>query len=435
MTVLTSTWRTVRGNFAPLQYPNFRLYLGGQAISLIGTWLQVTAQSWVVWQLTHSETAFGIVGMLNGLPILFLSAYAGVWIDRLDRRKLLIGTQIVSMLLAFILALLAQTNIVQIWHVYVLSLLLGVANALDLPAQQAFLGDLAGKVDIKNALNLNIMIMQAGRILGPAIAGLIVAHVGIASAFWLNGFSFLAVIASLVLVRANQVIVSHSGQVSPLHQMAEGLTYVRTNPRLQDLFIFAVLMMFFFFAIPYNILPAVADKMLSGDAAILGALLTAVSAGALLSLLFVVPIVQSFTRSGLVMFVTLFWIAFWVMVFAHSYSLPLSMLALGMANVGGPIVMNTAWGLVHLMSPTAMRGRVIALYTAVSYGIQPLAALWIGWAAQDSALGVSSAIQFNALLLIAGAIGLFIFRRIVLQHEYPSTAEREEVSGIAAAHR
>src|SRR5947207_6897342 len=149
MTVLASTWRTVRGNFAPLHYPNFRLYLGGQAISLIGTWLQVTAQSWIVWQLTHSETALGIVGMLNGLPILFLSAYAGVWIDRLDRRKLLIGTQIVSMLLAFILAFLTQTNLVQIWHVYLLSLLLGIANALDLPAQQAFLGDLAGMVDIQ----------------------------------------------------------------------------------------------------------------------------------------------------------------------------------------------------------------------------------------------------------------------------------------------
>src|SRR5258707_8779346 len=114
MTVLGNTLQSVRGNFAPLRHPNFRLYLGGQAISLIGTWLQVTAQSWVVWQLTHSESALGIVGLINGLPILFLTPYAGVWIDRLDRRKLLIGTQIVSMMLAFILAFLTQTNLVQI---------------------------------------------------------------------------------------------------------------------------------------------------------------------------------------------------------------------------------------------------------------------------------------------------------------------------------
>src|SRR5262249_24055759 len=161
----------VRGNFAPLRYPNFRIYLGGQAVSLIGTWLQVTAQGWVVWQLTHSEAALGIVGLLNGLPILFLTPFAGVWIDRLDRRKLLIGTQLVAMLLAFILAFLTQSNLVQIWHVYLLSLLLGIANALDLPAQQAFLGDLAGMADIQKAINLNIMIMQGGRILGPAFAG------------------------------------------------------------------------------------------------------------------------------------------------------------------------------------------------------------------------------------------------------------------------
>jgi len=115
---LSQALRTIRDNFMPLRYPNFRLYLGGQAISLIGTFLQVTAQSWVVWQLTHSEAVLGIVGMLNGLPILFMSAYAGAWIDRLDKRKLLIGTQTGFMLLAFTLAFLVQTNLIQTWHVY-----------------------------------------------------------------------------------------------------------------------------------------------------------------------------------------------------------------------------------------------------------------------------------------------------------------------------
>lgn len=421
MSVLTGTWDTIRGNFAPLRYPNLRLYLGGQAMSLIGTWLQVTAQSWVVWQLTHSESALGIVGLINGLPILFLTPYAGVWIDRMDRRKLLVGTQIISMVLAFILAFLTQTNLVQIWHVYLLSLLLGIANALDLPAQQAFLGDLAGMADIRKAINLNIMVMQAGRILGPALAGLIVARLGIAAAFWLNGLSFFAVIASLLLVRAAQAMVPDDRkQASPVRQIADGITYVRTQPRLQDLFIFGFLLMFFFFGVPYNILPAVADKMLGGDAAILGALLAAVSVGALIALVFVVPVVQSFKRTGLVMFVTLFWMAFWLIIFAHADTLLLSMIALGMANIGGPTVMNTAWGLVQLMAPSDMRGRVIALYTAVSYGVQPLAAVWIGLAAQDNVLGVSSAIQLNAILLIAGAMGIFLFRRVVLTHEYLS---------------
>lgn len=418
MTSLTGTWHTIRDNFAPLRDANFRLYLGGQAVSLIGTFLQVTAQSWVVWQLTHSEAALGIVGMLSSLPILFLSAYAGAWIDRLDRRKLLIGTQVVFMLLAFILAVLVQTNLVQIWHVYVLSLLLGAANALDGPTQQAFLGDLAGMDDLHKAINLNVMTFQLGRIVGPALAGLIVSRLGIASAFWLNGLSFVAVIASLALVRSRQTIHPDTGKVSPLRSVVEGVEYVRRTPRLQDMFIFIILVMMFFFSVPYNILPAVADKLLGGDAAILGALFAAVSVGGLTSLLFVVPVAQSFKRNGLVMVTAFFWLAFWITIFAHSHSLPLSMLALGMANLGGPVIGNTAMALVQVMSPPVVRGRVIALYAAVNSGTQMVAALWIGWSAQDSVMGVTSAIQLNAVLLIAGAVGIFLFRRVVVSHEY-----------------
>ncbi len=424
MAALTNSWRTIRGNFAPLRDANFRLYLGGQAISLIGTFLQVTAQSWVVWQLTHSEAALGIVGMLSSLPILFLSAYAGAWIDRLDRRKLLIGTQAVFMLLAFILAVLVQTNLVQIWHVYVLSLLLGAANALDMPAQQAFLGDLAGMGDVHKAINLNVMIFQSGRIVGPALAGLIVSRLGIASAFWLNGLSFLAVIVSLALVRSHQEVHPDTGKVTPIRSVIEGVKYVRTTSRLQDMFIFIVLVMMFFFSVPYNILPAVADKLLGGDAAILGLLLASVSVGGLTSLLFVVPVAQSFKRNGLVMVIAFFWLAFWITIFAYSHSLPLSMLALGMANLGGPVIGNTAMALVQVMSPPVVRGRVIALYAAVSSGTQMLGALWIGWSAQDSVMGVTSAIQFNAVMLVVGALGIFQFRRVVLSHEYlPRSSE------------
>lgn len=428
--MLMRALQTIGTSFTPLRHPNFRLYMGGQAISMVGTFLQVTAQSWVVWELTHSEAALGIVGMLSGLPILFLSPYAGAWIDRLDRRKLLIGTQVAFMLLAFILALLVQTNLVRIWHVYVLSMMLGAANAVDIPAQQAFLGDMAGMGDIKQALNLNIMVFQSGRIIGPTLAGLIVSRWGVASAFWINGLSFLAVIASLALVRAHREIHPQSGRVSPLQSVAEGVRYVRATPRLQDMFIFIILVMLFFFSVPYNILPAVADKLMGGDAAILGLLMASVSVGGLTSLLFVVPITQSFRRNGLVMCVTLFWLAFWLTVFARSQSLPLSMLALGMANLGGPVIGNTAMALVQIMSPQAVRGRVIALYAAVSSGTQMLAALWIGWSAQDSVLGLRLAIQFCAVMLVAGAIGIILFRRAVIRYDYQSaSAEPEFASG------
>jgi MFS family permease len=421
MSIVASTLRTVRGNFSPLSQPNFRTYIGGQAVSLIGTWLQVTAQSWVVWQITGSEAALGVVSMLNALPMLVLGAYAGVWVDRVDRRKLLIATQIVSMFLAFILAFLSQTGLVQLWHVYLLSFLLGVANALDNPAQQAFLGDLSGMSDVRKAINLNVMIFQVSRILGPALAGVVVARIGIAPAFWLNGLSFLAVIASLIIVRSGQQLNARFATAKPMQQIREGLVYVRTNSRLQDLFIVAAVMTMFVFSIIVNILPAVADKMLGGNAETLGLLLASSGAGALISVLFVVPITQSFKRSGLVMLIGMIWLAFWFSVFAHCHSLPLAMLALGMGSMGAPAVMTMAMGLVQVMAPKDMRGRLISLFTIVSFGLQPVAALWIGQIAQN--LGVETAIQLNAILLIISVIAILLFRPVMARSEYVQHVE------------
>src|SRR5439155_15437491 len=176
------------------------------------------------------------------------------------------------------------------------SFLLGIANALDMPAQQAFLGDLAGLAEVRKAVNLNVTIFQVSRIVGPALAGIVVARIGEAPAFWLNGLSFLAVIASLVMVRASQQIKPRN-DVSPLRQIGEGIAYVRTKPRMQDLFLFAILLTFFVFSIIMNILPAVADKLLGGNAETLGLLLGSSGVGALIAVLVIVPITASLKRS------------------------------------------------------------------------------------------------------------------------------------------
>src|SRR5262249_454597 len=182
---------TLVSNFSPLRLRDFRIYLGGQAISLIGTFLQVTALGIVVYRLGHGAALpLGIVGMASTLPILILSPWTGVWADRLDRRRLLIGTQVGAMLLAFILAYLAQTGLIGLWHVYVLSGLLGVVSAIDFSTQQAFVGDLSSMAEVRRALNLNGIAFQASRMLGPALAGYMIAALGPASAFWLNGLSF-----------------------------------------------------------------------------------------------------------------------------------------------------------------------------------------------------------------------------------------------------
>jgi MFS family permease len=397
---------TLRSSFSPLRIPNFRIYLGGQAVSLIGTWLQATAQGWVVWELTKSSAALGVVNMLGTLPILVLGLWTGVWADRFDRRKLLIGTQIGAAILAITLAVLVQTNSVQIWHVYILSTLLGVITALDMPAQQAFLGDLSGMSEIRKAVNLNGMIIQVSRLVGPALAGFVVAQLGAAPAFWLNGLSFLAVVVSLLAVRSNQI--KSTSEVKPLRQAWEGIQFVRTQPRILDLYIFAGMVVFFVLSIVLSQLPAVADTVLKGEADTLGALMSASGAGALFGVLFVVPLTQAQPRSGLVLGAASIWMSIWLLLFSVSTTLPIAMLTLLMGSIGAPTVLTLALGLVQLMSPPAMRARLLSLFTIVSFGLQPIASLLVGYSAEH--FGVQTAIRINAVLLLAGAIIMLVFR-------------------------
>ena len=303
-----SFWQSFTQGFSPLKIRNFRIYLTGQVVSLIGTWLQVTAQGWVVWELSHSEAALGVVNMLATLPLLLFGPWAGVFADRADRRRLLIFTQAGAMLLAFLLALLTGLQVIRLWHVYLLALSLGIMTSLDLPAQQAFLGDLSGMAEVRKAVNMNAMALQVSRILGPALAGFIVARLGASLAFGLNGISFLAVIISLTLVRSNQARSMNKG--SALRQLAEGLRYVKAQPRLQDLILFVVLVTFFALAC-INILPSFASEVLGGEADTLGFLLSASGAGALVGTMFVVPVIQSARRLGLALAMGVMWIGSW----------------------------------------------------------------------------------------------------------------------------
>ncbi|MEP7286557.1 MAG: MFS transporter [Chloroflexota bacterium] len=398
---------TLFRSFTPLKYPNFRIYIGGQAISLIGTWLQATAQAWLVWQLTGSEAALGVVTMLNFLPLLFLGPWAGVWADRLDRRKLLIGTQLGAMSLAFILAILVQTNTVQLWHVFVLSTLLGVINALDLPAQQAFLGDLAGMGEVRKAVNLNAMLLQVSRSLGPVFAGFLIAKLGNAPAFWINGLSFLAVVLSLLALRSNQVRKA-SSDAKPLAQIADALRFLRTQPRLIDMFFFTTLMTFFFWSVILNLLPPIADKILHGNAETLGTLQAASGTGALFGVLLVVPLAQAAQRSGLILGGMALWAGLWLFVFSLSQTLAFSFLTLFLASVSVPVIFTMVLGMVQVMAPADMRARLLSLFVMLSFGLQPIAAIGVGALAEY--FGVQPVIQFNATMIIIGTIAILAVR-------------------------
>jgi MFS family permease len=397
--------QTFFGSFEPLRQRNFAIYLSGQAVSLIGTWLQATAQGWVVWELSGSEAALGIVAAFTALPLLLLGPFAGAIADRFDRRKLLIVTQVVAMLLAFTLAFLVQTNLVQLWQVYVLALALGVVGALDFPAQQAFLGDLSGMHLVRKAVNLNAMFLQVSRILGPALAGLIITAVGTATAFWLNGLSFLAVIVSLLLVRSQQVR-SHSRN-SVLSDFGLALRFIQSQPRLQDILVLVVFVTFFGLSV-LNIMPAVATKVLSGDAQSLGLLLAASGAGALISVIFVLPYVQAARRTGLVLAGAVIWMGIWILVFSQMQSLPLAMGAILLYSIGAPAVIATSLGLSQLMAPQDMRARIVSLFVMVSFGLQPVSALYVGYVAEW--LGVPIAILLNGILLVAGGALMLIVR-------------------------
>lgn len=429
MAALGNTWHTLRSSFDPLRQRNFRIYLGGQSVSLVGTWLQVTAQGWLVWTLTQSEAALSIVAMLNALPILLFGPWAGVVAERLDRRKLLIATQVASMILAFVLAFLVQSQLIQIWHVYMLAFLLGTVTAFDLPTQQTFLGDLSGMGEVRKAVNLNAMILQISRMIGPALAGFVVAQVGIAPSFWLNGVSFVAVIATLLAVRSNQVRAEVT-QVKPLRDLWEALRYLRTQPRLVDLFIISILVVFLALSIVFSQLPAVAATLLGGDVATLGILQAASGAGALVGVLIVIPVLQSLRRMGLALAFSLIWVGVWLLVFSTAYTLPLSALALLLGSIGAPTVLATTLGLVQFMSPLEMRSRIMGLFTMIIFGLQTFAILIVGFIANS--FGVATAAQINSVLLIICTMLLLVLRPELRRWEPNKPAAATPVEEVPA---
>lgn len=397
------------GAFTPLKLPNFRLYISAQLISNIGTFLQQVAQQWVVWELTRSEAANGIVALMNGLPVLLLTPLAGVWVDRLDRRKVLTATQIGMMLLAFTLALLVQTETVQLWHVFVLSGLLGIVTTFDFTAHQTFLGDLSGMGEVRKAVAMNGMVLQSSRTFGGLIAAWLIAQWGAATAFWINGLTFIAVIISLSQIRISNQSRSSQKHTSPISQLRDALRFLRTQPRMQDMFIFSALIACGFWSIILSLLPSIADKVLGGQAQALGALTSASGAGALFSLLFIVPITSTLRRGGVVMTAALVMTGTSIIILGLSSWLPLSMLAIGVATMGSPIVFPMALGLTQVMAPPDMRGRLISLFTMISLGLQPLAALTIGALAQ--VIGVQAMVFINGMLCLVLTLLLVASRR------------------------
>jgi len=373
-------------------------------VSLVGTWMQSVAQGWLVYELTNSPFALGLVWFATYLPVLLFSLIGGVVADRLDKRKLLLITQTAAMLQALLLGFLTSSGLIQVWQIIVLALALGTINAFDTPTRQAFIVEMVGKEDLMNAIALNSSIFNGARIIGPAIAGGLISTIGVASCFYLNGVAFLAIIFGLLLMRLDKI--KREGGISVWKNLTEGLRYVRNNTIALTLV--SLVAMASIFGLPYITLLPVFAKDILQTAAIkpelrYSLLMVASGVGALAGALFLASLGE-FRRKG--------WLLTWgniffpliLILFSVSRLFPLSLLLL--VGVGwGLITQNaTANTLLQTIAPDNLRGRVMSIYTLMFMGMIPLGSLQAGAVAEH--FGAALAVALGGLICLLFALWL-----------------------------
>ncbi len=385
--------RTLRA----LRHRNFQLFFAGQLISLIGTWMQSVAQSWLVYRITGSSALLGLVAFAGQIPIFLMSPIAGYAADRMSRYRMVIATQITSMVLALVLAALTLTGRIQIWEIFVLSTLLGVANAFDIPARQSFLVEMVGREDLMNAIALNSSMFNGARIIGPAVAGILVAKIGEGWCFFANGISYIAVIVGLLFMQVTPFRRA-AATMSAWHTIREGFRYVgRTAPIREIVQLLAIIS---FAGMPYTVLmPIFADRILHGGAQILGILMGATGLGALGGALLMA------SRTALKGYTV------WIPCAATGFALSLAgfslsshlWLSFGMLFVAGfslMIQVGASNTLIQSMVPDHLRGRTMSVYSMMYIGVGPVGAMVSGFAAQS--FGARWTIFAGAAICLAG---------------------------------
>jgi MFS family permease len=382
-----------------LRHRNYRLFFSGQLVSLVGTWMQTVAEAWLVYRLTGSAALLGVAGFASQIPVFLLATIGGTVADRANRHRILVITQSISMVLPLILATLVFTGHVHVWHVFTLAATLGVVNAFDVPARQAFVVEMVGKEDLVNAIALNSSIVNGARTIGPAVAGVLLAAVGEGWCFLINGLSYVAVITGLLLMK----LPARDKQIHPppaLTDTVEGFRFVRRSPPVRDLLLLVGLVSFA--GMSYSVLmPIFADSILHGGPEGLGLLMASAGFGSLCGALSIAS--RSSTR-GLGRVVALSALTFGVglMVFALSRAFWLSaalLFVVGMSMITQAASTNT---LIQSMVPDALRGRVMAVYAMMFMGMSPIGALLQGALAER--IGAPYTVVIGGFICVAGAI-------------------------------
>ncbi|TMK86651.1 MAG: MFS transporter [Actinobacteria bacterium] len=414
--------RDVSRTFRSLRNTNYRLYFVGQVVSLTGTWMQSVAQAWLVLRLTGSGLALGTTAALQFAPVLVAGPWGGVIADRVDKRRLVMWTQAAAGLLALTLGLLTLFHVVRLWMVYGLALGLGIVNLVDMPTRQSFVMEMVGAEDLINAVSLNSVVVNGARIVGPAMAGILIAAVGLAPCFLINAGSYLAVIAALLAMDTSRLTRAAPVARGP-GQLRAGLRYAWSRADLRE----PLLMMAVVGTLAYNfsvVLPLFAETTFGAGARAYGALFSVMGAGAVLGGL----VVASRARTGLPFLAGAavgFGLA--IGIAAVAPSLGLATLAMLPVGAGSTAFIATSNSMLQLNSSPEMRGRVMALFSLVFLGTTPVGGPLVGWIAERfgprSALGVAA-----VATVLTGLAGILAVRRSARRRRQ----ERPATSGAGA---
>jgi MFS family permease len=401
---------TIAGTFSAFRHYNYRLWFAGQLVSLIGTWMQNTAQGYLVYTLTGSAAYLGLLGFVSGVPSWLFMLYGGVVADRVPRRTLMMITQSVMMVLAFVLAGLVFANVVQPWHIMVLAFLLGVTNAFDMPARQSFVLEMVSREDMTNAIAMNATMFNAGVIIGPAIAGVTYAAFGPAWCFMINGLSFIAVIIALAMMHIKPLPPVR--RASAITALKDSLQYVKVENLVQTLIISVLVLNVFGFGL-ITLMPAWAVSVLGGDVTTNGLLLSARGIGAVIGGLSIAAL--GGRKRGKMWTISSFVLPLVLIAFAAARWLPLSLVL--MAGMGFALIaiMNNSNAMVQHRVPDDLRGRVMGLYSLMMMGGLPIGSLMIGVLAERTS--EPAAVVAGAVVLLIFASWIYLRRPAIRQME------------------
>ena len=405
--------------FRALRHRNFQLFFGGQLVSLIGTWMQSTAQLWLIYRLTNSAALLGVFGFASQIPVLFLASLGGYVGDRYNRHRGVIWTQTAAMILAFVLAALTLSGVIRVWEIVLIGFFAGVVNAFDVPIRQAFLVQMVGREDLPNAIALNSSIFNGARVVGPAIAGFAIGWLGEGWCFFLNGVSFLAVIAALMMMRIAKTEQRQSDG-SPLQKFIQGFRFAMGDRTIRPALLLVSLMSMF--GLQYTVfMPIFARDILHGGPSMLGMLLTSAGVGAVIGAL---HFASRTDEKGLVEWsaVTASTCSLGLIFFSQSRVFWLSaamLLAAGFSATSQLAATNT---IVQVRVPDELRSRIMAVYATMFMGVQPLGALVAGGVAKR--FGAPRTLGAFGVICLCGAF-VFLFRVALRMWGAPDSAESQ----------